>query len=220
MKNDNTDMQVVFDGFAQTLEEIKEAVLKNTQSALTADLLNKIQKTIDQSKKAIDNEDLKKFIKVVISVTTELKEDSDKIFAQFLNQKIEELREIAKQPNIVQNHYSIDFKSSKTFIAILILFFGIGGSLYINYNQYQENKMLKINDIKYRYVQMRGGVSYDDIVYLNQSYSERPQYRDSIKSNVLEFESLIRQMVYNQSVNNHNEKENMQIDKRLKELSK
>lgn len=67
---------------------------------------------------------------------------------------------------------------------------------------------------------MRGGVSYDDIVYLNQSYSERPQYRDSIKSNVLEFESLIRQMVYNQSVNNHNEKENMQIDKRLKELSK
>lgn len=163
---------------------------------------------------------MQKFINVVISVTTELKEDSDKIFAQFLDQKIEELRQIAKQPNIVQNHYSIDFKSSKTFIAIVILFFGIGGSLYINYNQYQENKMLKTNDIKYRYVQMKGGVSYNDIVYLNKFYGERPQYRDSIKNNILEFETLIRQKVYNESVNNHNEKENKQIDKRLKELSK
>lgn len=53
MKNDNenTDMQIVFDSFAQTLEEIKEAVTKNPQSALTADLLKKIQQTIDQSKK-------------------------------------------------------------------------------------------------------------------------------------------------------------------------
>lgn len=80
--------------------------------------------------------------------------------------------------------------------------------------------MLKTNDIKYRYVQMKGGVSYDDIVYLNKSYGERPQYRDSIKNNILEFESLVRQKVYNESVNNHNEKENKQIDKRLKELTK
>lgn len=222
MKNDseNTDMQIMFDGFAQTLEEIRETVLKNPQSALTADLLNKIQQTIDHSKKAIDEEDLKRFLSAVINAAIDLREKSDKASAEFLNQKIGELRDIVKQPSVIINKYSIDFKSSKTFIVIIFLFFGIGGSLYFNYNQFQENKMLKTNDIKYRYVQMKGGVSYDDIVYLNKSYGERPQYRDSIKNNILEFESLVRQKVYNESVNNHNEKENKQIDKRLKELTK
>lgn len=222
MKNDseNTDMQIMFDGFAQTLEEIRETVLKNPQSALTADLLNKIQQTIDHSKKAIDEEDLKRFLSAVINAAIDLREKSDKASAEFLNQKIGELRDIVKQPSVIINKYSIDFKSSKTFIVIIFLFFGIGGSLYFNYNQFQENKMLKTNDIKYRYVQMKGGVSYDDIVYLNKSYGERPQYRDSIKNNILEFESLFRQKVYNESVNNHNEKENKQIDKRLKELTK
>lgn len=222
MKNDseNTDMQIMFDGFAQTLEEIKEAVTNNPQSALTADLLNKIQQTIDQSKKGISAEELTVFGEELINSIKALQQEANESVAEFLNQKIAELNELAKQPSVIINKYSIDFKSSKTFIAIIFLFFGIGGSLYFNYNQFQENEMLKTNDMKYRYVQMKGGVSYDDIVYLNKSYTERPQYRDSIKSNILEFESLVRQKVYNESVNNHNEKENKQIDKRLKELSK
>ena len=66
---------------------------------------------------------------------------------------------------------------------------------------------------------MKGRASYDDIVYLNKSYAERPQYRDSIKRNVLEFESLISQKVYNQSVNRQNEEVNKQIDKKLEKLT-
>lgn len=227
MEKENTDIQIVFDGFAQTLEEIKAELTKQNdnsqvdpQSALNTDLLNKIAETIGQAKKAIDEEDLKKFLNIVISVTTELQERANKASAEFLNQKIAELKELVKKTTIIENRYSIDFKSSKTFIAIIILLLGIGCSLYFNYNQFQENKRLKHTDIKYRYVQMKGKASYDDIVYLNKSYAERPQYRDSIKSNILEFESLVRQMVYNESVNNHNEKENKQIDKRLKELTK
>lgn len=219
-EGENTDMQIMFDGFAQTLEEIREAVMKNPQSALTADLLNKIQQTIDQSKKGITPEELAVFGEELINSIKALQQEANESVAEFLNQKVEELREIAKQPSVVINKYSIDFKSSKTFIAIIFLFLGMGGSLYFNYNQFQENKTLKINDIKYRYVQMKGGVSYDDIVYLNKSYTQRLSYQDSIKSNILEFESLVRQMVYNQSVNSQNEKENSQIDKRLKELAK
>lgn len=224
MKDDNInrDIQLGIDAISQTVEEINRKLSNqpNPESALTVDLLNKISETIEYAKKAIDEEDLKKFLNIVISVTTELQERANKTSAEFLNQKITELSELTKQPSVVINKYSIDFKSSKTFIAVIILLLGIGGSLYFNYNQFQDNKMLKTNDIKYRYVQMKGGVSYDDIVYLNKSYGERPHYRDSIKSNILEFESLVRRMVYNQSVNNQNEEENKQIDKRLKELSK
>lgn len=229
MKDDiiNTDLQLAIDAITQTLEEIKAELTKQNdnsqvdpQSALNTDLLNKISETIEQAKKAIDEEDLKKFLNIVISVTTELQERANKASAEFLNQKISELSELTKQPSVIINKYSIDFKSSKTFIAIIILFLGIGGSLYFNYKQFQENKRLEHTDIKYRYVKMKGKASYDDIVYLNKSYAERPQYRDSIKRNVLEFESLISQKVYNQSVNKQNEEVNKQIDKKLEELTK
>lgn len=89
----------------------------------------------------------------------------------------------------MENRYSIDFKSSKMFIALIILILGIGCSLYYNYDQFQENKRLKYNDIKYRYVQMKGGVSQEHLFYLNKSYAERSQYRDSIQRKVIDFEA-------------------------------
>lgn len=224
MKDDNinSDIQLGIDAISQTVEEINRKLNNqpNSESALTADLLNKISETIEYAKKAIDEEELKNFLNIVISVTTELQERANKASAEFLNQKITELSELTKQPTVVINKYSIDFKSSKTFIAIIILFLGIGTSFYFNYNQFQENKRLEHTDIKYRYVQMKGKASYDDIVYLDKSYTERPQYRDSIKRNVLEFESLISQKAYNQSVTKQNEEVNKQIDKKLEKLTK
>ena len=128
-KEENTDIQILFDGFAQTLEEIKSELTKQNdnsqvdpQSALNTDLLNKIAETIEQAKKAIDEEDLKKFLNIVISVTTELQERANKASAEFLNQKIAELKELVKQPTIIEKRYSIDFKSSKIFIAIIFPF--------------------------------------------------------------------------------------------------
>jgi len=222
MKTDNinSDIQITLEGFAQILQEIKEVVINNPQSALTADLLIKIQQTIDQSKKGITAEELEVFRNELINSIRQIQEDANDKFSNFLNQKIEELREIAKQPAIIENRYSIDFISSKTVIAIIILCLSIGISSYFNYNQSQENKRLKHNDIKYRYVQMKGGVSFNDITYLNESYAQRPQYRDSIRSKVIEFEKLIRQKVYNESVTEKNEENNKRIDKRLKELTK
>lgn len=223
MKNDNInmDIQLGIDAISQTVEEINRKLSNqsNPESSLTADLLNKISETIEYAKKAIDEEDLKKFLNIVISVTTELQERANKASAEFLNQKVAEINELTKQPSVVINRYSVDFKSSKTFVAILILCLCIGISLYFNYNQLQENNRLKQNDIKYRYVQMKGGVSYDDIIYLNRSYMTRPYYRDSIENKIVDFESLVRQKAYNESVKEQNEKDNKQINKKLKELT-
>ncbi|MFR1814481.1 hypothetical protein [Dysgonomonas capnocytophagoides] len=223
MKDDNInmDIQLGIDAISQTVEEINRKLSNqsNLESSLTADLLNKISETIEYAKKAIDEEDLKKFLNIVISVTTELQERANKVSAEFLNQKVAEINELTKQPSVVINRYSIDFKSSKTFLAISILCLCIGISLYFNYNQLQENNRLKQNDIKYRYVQMKGGVSYDDIIYLNRSYTTIPYYRDSIENKIVEFESLVRQKAYNESVKEQNEKDNKQINKKLKELT-
>lgn len=234
MKNNidnNQELQIVMEGFVQTISEMREditVIKENTSpnsndnpadSSLTADLLNKIADTVDNAKKAIDEEDLKKFLNIVISVTTELQERANKAYAEFLNQKITELSELAKQPSVVINKYSIDFKSSKTFIALIILILGVGCSLYYNYDQFQKNKRLKHNDIKYRYIQMKGGVSQEHLLYLNKSYTERSQYRDSIQRKVIDFEATIRRKVYNQTVKEQSEKEEEQINKKLEELA-
>ena len=235
MKNNidnNQELQIVMEGFVQTISEMREditVIKENTSpnsndnpadSPLTADLLNKIADIVDNAKKAIDEEDLKKFINIIISVTTQLQEDANKASAEFLNQKIAELNELVKKPSIVENRYSIDFKSSKTFIALVILILGIGCSLYYNYDQLQENKRLKHNDIKYRYIQMRGGVSQEHLLYLNKSYAERSQYRDSIQRKVIDFEATIRRKVYNQTIKEQNEKEEQLINKKLEKLTK
>lgn len=169
----------------------KHLSLNPADSPLAADLLNKIADTVDNAKKAIDEEELKKIINIIINVTTQLQEEANKASAEFLNQKIAELNEFVKKLSIVKNRYLIDFKSSKTFIALIVLILGIECSLYYNYDQFQKNKRLKYNDIRYRYVQMKGGVSQEHLLYLNKSYAERTQYRDSIQSKVIDFESII-----------------------------
>lgn len=235
MKNsieNNEELQIVLDSFAQTLSEMREdisLIKSNTNpnnnsnpidSPLTADLLNRIAETIDNAKKAIDEADLRKFINAVISVTTELQNRANKASAEFLNQKVAELKEIAKQPAIIENKDTIDLKSRKMWIVLVISVIFLVGSGIANYHQYQNNLQYEDNDIKYRYVQMKGGISYDDIIYLNKSYTERPQFRDSIKSKVIEFESLIRQKSYIESVKEQKDKDSKLIDKRIIELTK
>lgn len=226
MKNsneNNEELQLVLDSIVQALSDIKEeiTVIKNRDSdSLNTDLLNKIIQTIDESKKGITAKELQAYSVAVIGTARQLQDEANVVFTQFLNEKILQLEQITKQPSVVKNHYEIDFKSSKMFVVVIILCLGIGVSLYFNYNQSQENNRLKHNDIKYRYVQMKGGVSYDDIINLNRSYMTRSYYRDSIENKIVEFENLVRQKAYNESVKEQNEKDNKQIDKKLKELTK
>lgn len=67
---------------------------------------------------------------------------------------------------------------------------------------------------------MRGGVSQEHLLYLNKSYAERSQYRDSIQRKVIDFEATIRRKVYNQTIKEQNEKEEQLINKKLEKLTK
>ncbi|NDV68430.1 hypothetical protein [Dysgonomonas sp. 25] len=232
MKTNNQDFEILIDSISQALSEIKEElsvirkniltdngnITDNSQTALIVDLLNNISKTVEQAKKGVDVEDLKRFANAIFNISKDFQEKSKQSVVEVLNLKVEELKKLLKQPAVVENKYSIDFKSSKTVIGIVVLCLGIGTSLYFNYNQSQINKRLRHNDIKYRYVLMKGGVSYDELVYMNQSYAERPHYRDSIERKIVKFEDLVNQKAYNNAVKEQKEKDNQQIDKKLQEL--
>lgn len=229
MKNsiDNDELQIVLDSMVQTLSDIKEELstikenLSNdrTESALNTDLLTKISGAIEHAKKAIDEEDLKEFIEVTLSVVAKLQEKANEKSAEFLNQKIVELNEIVKHPGVVINKYSIDFKSSKTFIVIILLCLGIGSSLYFNYNQFRENKRLKYNDMKYRYVRMKGTITADDIYRLEVDFSKQEALRDSISLKVIEYEDLIQKQTKIRLQDNLNKKQFEQINDRIREIT-
>lgn len=230
MKNDNinTDIQLAIDAITQTLEEIKEGLTKqndnnqvDTQSALNTDLLNKIAETIEQAKKAIDEEDLKKFLNVVISVTTELQERANKASAEFLNQKIAELKELVKQPTIIEKRYSIDFKSSKIFIAIIFLSLGLFCSLFGNYSQYQENSRLTDNDLKYRFVKMKNGILSDEITRLENFfyYPDSAYVVSNIRKNVIDYEHRVQEQARKQEQKKQNEETIHRLDKEINELN-
>lgn len=227
-EEENIDIQIVFDGFAQTLEEIKSELIKqndnnqvDTQSALNTDLLNKIAETIEQAKKAIDEEDLKKFLNVVISVTTELQERANKASAEFLNQKIAELKELVKQPTIIEKRYSIDFKSSKIFIAIIFLSLGLFCSLFGNYSQYQENNRLTDNDLKYRFVKMKNGILPNEITRLENFfyYPDSAYVVNNIRKSVIDYEHRMQEQARKQEQKKQNEEIIHRLDKEIKKLN-
>ncbi len=227
MKTENQDMNMFMDGFEGILSEIRDELVKINQknkdspeAALSIDLLNKISDTIGQAKKAIDEEDLKKFVNAVISVTTRLQEEANKASAEFLNEKVEELRQIAKMPSIVRNEYLIDFKKSRNFIAIVLISLGLLCSLFGNYNQYQSNNELTDADWKYRFVKMNGGIYTDDVFHLERMFGSADSVKrvKGLKGQILDHEMKLREQIEKQEQIDRNRKENEKLDSEIKKL--
>lgn len=158
--------------------------------ALTADLLNKIQQTIDQSKKGITAEELKLFGEELINSIRALQQEANGSIADFLNEKIAEMRDITEKPVVVKNEHSLEGAKIKLLIASLCLFFALTASLHWNCSQYKANKLLSDNDLKYRYIKMANGILPTDLSRLENffHYSDSAYVVDNIRKDVLDFE--------------------------------
>lgn len=225
MKDDNInmDIQLGIDAISQTVEEINRKLSNqpNPESPLTADLLHKISETIEQAKKAVDINDLQKYYNALGSAFMSLQAESDKQFTNYLDGKIEEFRQLVDKPQRIENKYSIDFKSSKTVIAIIFLSLGLFCSLFGNYNQYQENSRLTDNDLKYRFVKMKNGILPDEITRLENFffYSDSAYVVNNIRKSVIDYEHRLQEQVRKQEQKKKNEEIIHQLDKEIKELN-
>jgi hypothetical protein len=197
MNNEIENIQITLDGFSEILSEIKMEVQSlqkagDGDSALKVDLLNKIVQTIDESKKGITAEELKAYSTAVVATMRQLQDEANDSFSRFLNEKISELERITKQPGIVENRYSVDFKSSKIFIALIIMAFIILGLSYIIGEQKRSISQYKDNDLKYRYIKMQGQIDEENLYRLEQQF----KYGDSIKiirKQVKKYEELVQE---------------------------
>lgn len=112
---------------------------------------------------------------------------------------------------------SLDPKSTPGALSItgLVMLLIIALSLF--YKQWEQNDKFKDNDLKYRYVLMKGEMSADKIGWLEDSFSNN---RDSIKAKVMEYEDAVQKQAQAIKRKNLNDEEMKNLNQKIDKLKK
>ena len=104
----------------------------------------------------------------------------------------------AKPENLsVQEHhhaYTLDLKSSKTFLTMFVMLGGIFLQGAFIYRISENNRLLAVNDLKYRYVKMCGKIGEKELTELETVFWDE-QYtaiRDTVRNRVERYEEAVR----------------------------
>lgn len=170
----NENFSLALDSITEMLSEVKE-LLKTKDNGLSVEdkkLLNRILASCNQSQSGIEKEEIEQF-----------------------RTKISELNDTLGKPRIIQNRYSIDFSSSKTFFVMAFLFIGLFASLMWNSNQYKANRELADNDLKYRFIKMENGLDSAGIYKLESIfvYNRDHEIISKIKEIVKDYERRLKE---------------------------
>lgn len=117
----------------------------------------------------------------------------------------------------VDHRIFIDIKSSWVFLTMTGLVMLLIIALSFSYKQWQQNGKLKNNDLKYRYVLMKSGLTADQLKWLEESF---PNNKGSIQAKVLEYETLVQKQgkaIIQQQLDEQATKE---LDEKIKGLEK
>ncbi len=112
-----------------------------------------------------------------------------------VGQAVEALKRPGALP--VQEHrhtYTLDIKSLKTFLTMFALLGGIFLQAAFIYRISENNRLLAANDLKYRYVKMRGKIGEKELTELETVFRDE-QYtaiRDTVRNQVERYEEAVR----------------------------
>lgn len=97
----------------------------------------------------------------------------------------------------VQEHrhtYTLDLKSSKTFLTMFIMLGGIFLQVAFIYRISENNRRLAVNDLKYRYVKMCGKIGEKELTELETVFRDEQHtaIRDTVRNQVERYEEAVR----------------------------
>lgn len=104
----------------------------------------------------------------------------------------------AKPENLpVQEHrhtYTLDLKSSKTFLTMFAMLGCIFLQIAVIYQIARNNQQLAANDLKYRYVKMRGEIKEKELMELEMIFRDEQHtaIRDTVRNQVERYEEAVR----------------------------
>ena len=90
--------------------------------------------------------------------------------------------------------YTLDLKSSKTFLTMFVMLGGIFLQAAFIYRISENNRLLAVNDLKYRYVKMCGKIGEKELTELETVFRDE-QYtaiRDTVRNQVERYEEAVR----------------------------
>jgi hypothetical protein len=94
-----------------------------------------------------------------------------------LAEQLNEAVETAQKPLKHEHHHTIDITSSRVFLSLIGLILAVIGLSYFVGEQRETISQYRANDLKYRYVKMRGKADEESIYRLEQLF----RHGDSIK---------------------------------------
>ncbi len=124
-------------------------------------------------------------------------EDGEKI--ETLTEKLDRVDEKLNLP--LKHHHTIDFMSNWALIALVLAVGAFIVSLWVINNQRQTITQFRNNDLKYRYIQMRGEATPNDILQLREvfEFNRNPDNIKLIRQQVERYEQLIQQQAENEA---------------------
>ena len=90
--------------------------------------------------------------------------------------------------------YTLDIKSSKTFLTMFAMLGGIFLQIAVIYQIARSNQQLAANDLKYRYVKMRGEIKEKELMELETIFRDEQHtaIRDTVRNQVEWYEEAVR----------------------------
>jgi hypothetical protein len=123
-------------------------------------------------------------------------------------------------PSRVQHVHSVDLYSSRAaavFVSLAVVLFV---SVILNFSQCSRSARLRDNDLKYRYIQMRGGTSLEELFHLERIFTF-DRNRDSIRTlrrRVERYEQLVKQQAETAARAKYNASEAERLKKEVEEM--
>lgn len=223
MKDNNSEneMSLVLDGMSNMLSDIKVLLEErpsndgNEDLALLSDRLNLLQQDIQalKDKTIVNHQDwedslivVKKYIEALQVCKDMVKTRAD-VFAelQHIAEQVKRLERIT-----VHKCHSFELKTSRPFFFQIGLIIVVMALICGNAYQFKRNRKLEDNDLKYRYILMRGGVNgskldtletcfnrnrNDEQVDVIREQVEKFEYRSKKRAEKLEQVRLLKQKV-------------------------
>ena len=116
-----------------------------------------------------------------------------------LIEQVEQAVEALKRPGAlpVQEHrhtYTLDIESSKTFLTMFAMLGCIFLQIAVIYQIARSNQQLAANDLKYRYVKMRGEIKEKELMELETIFRDEQHtaIRDTVRNQVEWYEEAVR----------------------------
>jgi len=94
----------------------------------------------------------------------------------------------------LRHTYTLDLKSSKTFLTMFVMLGGIFLQGAFIYRISENNRLLVENDLKYRYVKMRGKIGEKELTELETVFRDEQHtaIRDTVRNQVERYETRVR----------------------------